>query len=88
MQISAIAFKRIFSCKISFRYSRERALSSLPDQRIHDDDDRDSRRPHRLRPRGGRAAVALRGVHLLQQRPRGRPHRISYDKGVLRAGGI
>ena len=62
---------------------------SLSDHRIHDDDDdQDSRRPARLRPRGGRAAVALRGVHLLQQRPRGRPHRISYDKGVLRAGGI
>ena len=30
MKISARAFKRIFSCKIWLRYSRARALSSLP----------------------------------------------------------
>ena len=28
--ISAKAFRRVFTCKISFRYSRERALKSLP----------------------------------------------------------
>ena len=28
MKISARAFQRVFSCKISFRYSRERALKS------------------------------------------------------------
>ena len=32
--ISARPFKRIFSCKISFRYSRERALYSLPALRV------------------------------------------------------
>ena len=32
MYISARAFKRIFSRKIWLRYSRERALSSLPDR--------------------------------------------------------
>ena len=34
VQISARAFKRIFSCKIWPRYSRERALSNLPDRAI------------------------------------------------------
>ena len=34
VQISARAFQRIFPCKIWLRYSRERALSSLPALRV------------------------------------------------------
>ena len=34
MYISARAFQRIFTCKIWLRYSRERALSSLPALRV------------------------------------------------------
>ena len=34
MQISARAFQRIFTCKIWLRYSRKRALQSLPDRAV------------------------------------------------------
>ena len=55
VQISARAFKRIFTCKIWLRYSRERALQSFPALRI--DRGRGSSFSSRpLRSDGGEAA--------------------------------